>query len=71
MHDAGVEPQVQQIRYTIEQFGESILSPKELTALCKGEISGEHRWNVIANIAINERWSFTFFPDGRVRFAKL
>ena len=36
-----------------------------------GAVPGERQWNLIAKIAINEHWSFTFFPDGRVRFAKL
>jgi hypothetical protein len=70
VRDTQVEPQVQKIRADIAQSGESILEHKELRALCQTEIS-EHRWNVLARIAIDEGWSFTFFPDGRVRFAKL
>ena len=70
MRETHVEPQVQRIRAEIEQSGESILQQTDLTALCRSEIS-EYRWNVLAKIAISEGWSFTFFPDGRVRFARL
>jgi hypothetical protein len=59
------------MRTEIEQSGEILLEPGELNLLCNGEISGDHRWNTIAEIAMNEGWSFTFFPDDSVRFAKL
>ena len=59
------------MRAEIEQSGESLLGRGELNLLCMGEISEDHRWNVIAQIAINEGWSFTFFPDDSVRFAKM
>ena len=58
------------MRAEIEQAGETLLEPGELNLLCQGEISDDHRWNMIAEIAINEGWSFTFFPDDSVRFAK-
>jgi hypothetical protein len=58
------------MRGEIEQLGETLLEPGELNLLCRGEIS-EDPWNMIAEIAINEGWSFTFFPDDSVRFAKL
>jgi hypothetical protein len=48
-----------------------MLEPGELNLLYRGEISDDHRWNMIAEIAINEGWSFTFSPDDSVRFAKL
>jgi hypothetical protein len=32
-------------------------------------ISGQ--WGEIARIAIAEKWSFSFFPNGNVRFANL
>ena len=59
------------MRAEIEQSGETLLEPGELNLLCLGEMSDDYRWNIIAEIAINEGWSFTFFPDDRVRFAKL
>lgn len=71
MHDRAVHPRVQKMRTEIEQVGETLLEPGELNLLCKGELSEDHRWNTIAEIAINEGWSFTFFPDDSVLFAKL
>ena len=59
------------MRSEIEQSGETLLDPGELNLLCRGEIFDGYRWQTIAEIAINEGWSFTFFPDDRVRFAKL
>ena len=59
------------MRSEIEQSGETLLDPAELNLLCRGEIFDGHRWKTIAEIAINEGWSFTFFPDDSVRFAKL
>jgi hypothetical protein len=59
------------MRAQIEQSGETLLDPGELNLLCSGEIFAGHRWKSIAEIAINEGWSFTFFPDDSVRFAKL
>ena len=71
MHDRAVHPRVQKMRAEIEQAGETLLEPGELNLLCRGELSEDHRWNTIAEIAINEGWSFTFFPDDSVLFAKL
>lgn len=71
VQDAQIEGQLQRMRVDIEQFGESILSNKEVIALCQFDVAGERQWSLIAKIAINEGWSFTFYPDGRVRFAKL
>jgi hypothetical protein len=58
------------IRHEIEQYGEALISEPELRAL-SGESSERGQWNVIAAMAITERWSFTFFPNGGIRFAKL
>ena len=71
MHDRLINPRIQRMRAEIEQRGETLLEAGELNLLCRGEISGDYRWNIIAEIAINEGWSFTFFPDDSVRFAKL
>jgi hypothetical protein len=59
------------MRAEIEQSGETLLEPGELNLLCQGEILDDRRWNRIAEVAINEGWSFTFLPDDSVRFAKL
>jgi hypothetical protein len=71
MHDRAVDPRVVRMRSEIEQSGETLLEPGELNLLCRNEISDDRRWNLIAELAINEGWSFTFFPDDSVRFAKL
>ena len=59
------------MRAEIERSGETLLGPDELNLLCCGEILDFHRWKMVAEIAVNEGWSFTFFPDDSVRFAKL
>ena len=59
------------MRAEIEQSGETVLEPGELTLLDRGELSEDQRWKTITEIAINEGWSFTFFPDDTVRFSKL
>jgi len=59
------------MRAEIERSGETLLDPGELNLLCCGEIPDGHRWKMVAEIAIDEGWSFTFFPDDSVRFAKL
>lgn len=71
MHDRVVDPRIQKMRAEIERSGETLLEPGELNLLCQGEISDDQRWNMIAEVAINEGWSFTFLPDDSVRFAKL
>lgn len=71
MHDRAVHPRIQEMRSEIERSGESLLEPGELSLLCQGEVSEDCRWTTVAEIAINEGWSFTFFPDDSVRFAKL
>ena len=59
------------MRAEIEQSGETLLEFSELNLLCRGGILDRDRWKVVAEIAINEGWSFTFFPDDSVRFSKL
>jgi hypothetical protein len=43
---------------------------EELRVLCADVVLVSNQWGAIAKIAINEGWSFTFFPDRSVRFAK-
>jgi len=62
--------QIEKIRAEIERTGESILSYGELRALCP-EIAVGAQWEEIANIAITQKWGFTFFPNGDVRFEPL
>lgn len=71
MRDRAVHPRIQEMRSEIEQSGESLLEAGELSLLCQDESSEDYRWKTIAEIAINEGWSFTFFPDDSIRFAKL
>jgi hypothetical protein len=62
--------QVVAIRDEILSHGESIATCAKLLVLCPDvAISGQ--WGEIAKIAIAERWSFSFFPNGDVRFANL
>ena len=62
--------QVATIRAEIEAYGESIANCAKLLVLCP-EVAVSGQWGEIAKIAISERWSFTFFPNGDVRFAAL
>lgn len=48
-----------------------MLEPAELNLLRGRELSGDQGWETIAKLALREGWSFTFFPDDRVRLAKL
>jgi hypothetical protein len=58
------------IRDEILAHGESIATCPKLLVLCPDvAISGQ--WGEIAKIAIAEKWSFAFFPNGDVRFANL
>jgi hypothetical protein len=62
--------QVAAIREEILAYGESINDCAKLLVLCPDvAISGQ--WAEIAKIAIEEEWSFTFYPTGEVRFANL
>lgn len=69
-HSSPFVAQIQNIRNRIEQDGEAVIGAIELQALLKEHL-GRNRWDIIAKIAIDENWSFTFFPDGSVRFARL
>lgn len=64
------ESYVDHIRQKIGERGECIVSRVEVRALCAEELATPNTWNAIAGLAIAERWSFTFFPDGSVRFAR-
>ena len=59
------------MRAEIEQSGETVLEPGELNLLDRAEVSEDQRWKTITEIAVNEGWSFTFFPDDTIRFSKL
>ena len=65
-----LDAQIATIRAEIAAHGESIATCGTLILLCPHvAISGQ--WGEIARIAIAERWSFSFFPNGDVRFANL
>jgi hypothetical protein len=64
------QAQIENVRADIEVIGESILTVAELRHLCPGLIASV-RWQEIAKFALTERWAFTFFPNGDVRFEKL
>jgi hypothetical protein len=66
-----LESQIERIRREIQENGASIVGGKELRLLCNDMISPDNQWEAVAKIAINESWSFTFFPNHSVRFAKL
>jgi hypothetical protein len=68
--EAMLNSQVATIREEIRTCGESIANCAKLLVLCP-EVAVSGQWGEIAKIAINERWSFTFFPNGDVRFAPL
>lgn len=71
MLDRVVDLRVERMRAEIEQSGETLLKPSELNLLHRAELSEDQCWDLIAGLAINEGWSFTFLPDDTVRFAKL
>ena len=62
--------QVVMIREEIRTCGESIANCAKLLVLCP-EVAVSGQWGEIAKIAITEKWSFTFFPNGDVRFTSL
>jgi len=68
--EAMVNTQVAVIRDEIRLHGESIADCAKLLVLCP-EVAVSGQWGEIAQIAIREGWSFTFFPNGDVRFAPL
>jgi hypothetical protein len=63
------ESYVDNLRQKIEERGECIVSGVEVRALWAEDLAAADTWNAIAQLAIAEHWSFTFFPDGSVRFA--
>ncbi|MDP9004999.1 MAG: hypothetical protein M3N12_09460 [Verrucomicrobiota bacterium] len=65
-----LDAQITRIKEEILASGESIADCDKLLLLCsRVAISGQ--WSEIAKIAIAQQWSFTFFPNGDVRFANL
>jgi len=63
--------QIETMRHDIQLRGECIVPYDELSTLCAEAIPPRNQWEEIAKIAIDEGWSFTFFPDRSVRFARL
>ena len=66
-----LKSQVEMVRQEIQEYGESVVGCTELRVLCPDEVPVSTQWNAIARIAKSEGWSFTYFPDGSVGFAKL
>ena len=66
-----LESQIETMRRAVQVRGECIVPYDELRALCAHALPPRNQWEEIAKIAIDEGWSFTFFPDRSVRFAKL
>jgi hypothetical protein len=62
--------QVATIREEIRVSGRSIANCAKLLVLCP-EVAISGQWGEIAKIAIAERWSFTYFPNGDVCFVNL
>jgi hypothetical protein len=67
---ATLNVQVATIREEIKAYGESMADCSKLLVMCP-EVAVSGQWGEIAKIAIVEKWSFTFFPNGDVRFAAL
>ena len=65
-----LKTQIERMRRDVQANGECIVQCDELRVLC-ADAPASNQWDAIAKIAIDERWSFTFFPDGSVRFAML
>lgn len=66
-----LESQIETMRGDVQVRGECIISYDALSALCEDALPPRNQWEEIAKIAIDEGWTFTFFPDRSVRFAKL
>ena len=66
-----LKSQVETVRQEIQECGESVVGCAELRVLCPDEVPVSTQWNAIARIAMSEGWSFTYFPNGSVGFAKL
>lgn len=69
--DPSLQTQLETMRRVIGEVGEIILSYAELRSLYPDSEFISNQWEAVARIAINEKWSFTFFPNGDVRFADL
>lgn len=59
------------MRRDVRVRGECIVRYDELRVFCADVFPPINYWEAIAKIAIDEGWSFTFFPDRSVRFASL
>lgn len=68
--ETALNTQLATIRAEIGAKGESIANGANLLVLCP-EVAISGQWGEIAKIAISENWSFTFLPNGDVRFAPL
>ena len=66
-----LESQIESMRRDVQVRGECIVPYHEIRALCEEAFPPRNQWEEIAKIAINEGWSFTFYPDRSVRFAML
>lgn len=62
--------QIATIREEILATGQSIANCAKLLVLCP-DVAVSGQWGEIAKIAIDERWSFTFFPNGDICFVNL
>jgi hypothetical protein len=68
---SALESQIETMRRDVQVRGECIVRYDELRALCADALPPRNQWEEIAKIAIDENWSFTFYPDRSVRFAPL
>ena len=66
-----LKSRIETMRHDVRTRGECIVRYDELRALFADNTSPGNQWDEIAKIAIDEGWSFTFFPDRSVRFAAL
>ena len=62
--------QIATIREEILASGRSVANCAKLLVLCP-DVATSGQWGEIARIAIAERWSFTFLPNGDVCFVNL
>jgi hypothetical protein len=68
---ATLKSQIERVRQEIQEHGGSTVGCEELRVLCLDEVPASSQWDAIARIAKSEGWSFAFFPNGSVQFAKL
>jgi hypothetical protein len=68
---SALQSQIEEMRHDVQLRGECIVRYHELRALCADALPPRNQWEEIARIGINEGWSFSFFPDQSVRFARL